>query len=99
MQLATQLSVVEYKDTEGRLFKVQVPNGVDPKFGVVIGPPFLDNLNLPHAIAVKLHNELYYRGLYTCNDIRNRRQDVMGAIQAAVKLTIEGVIESYECQQ
>lgn len=91
MQLDTQL----YTDSDGRMFRVLVPEGGDPKYGVIVGPPLLDNLNLPTVTMIKLHNELYHRGLFTYDDVKNRRSEVMSALQSALKLTIEGIVEAY----
>lgn len=87
---------VEYKDSQGRLFKVSVPNEtIDPKFGIIIGPPLLDELELPTAIMIKLHNELYARGILTAEDARVRIDEVNNSVRAALRLTTEKVVEAY----
>lgn len=89
---------VEYKDSQGRLFKVSLPDGVpdsQARHGMIIGPPLLDELELPIVIKTRLHNELYWRGLLTGDDAQRRISEVSNAIRAALKLTTEGVLEQY----
>lgn len=86
---------VVYTDELGRKFKVVVPQGGDPEFGVVIGPPYLDGLELPDSVMVRLHNELFYRRLFTLADVRRRPIDVDGALRAALKLDVQKILEAY----
>lgn len=89
---------VEYKDDRGRLFKVLIPDG-DPieraRHGIVVGPPELDDLGLPESVMVELHNQLYYRGLFTFVEVNKRRMDVIGALQAALSVNVNKIIEIY----
>lgn len=90
-----EMSEAVYEDELGRKFKVMVPDGGDPEFGVVIGPPYLDELGLPDSVMVRLHNELFYRRLFTLADVRRRPQDIDGALRAAFKLDVQKVMEAY----
>lgn len=92
------LREVEYKDPEGRLFRVLIPEN-DPddaaSRGIVLGPPRLTDLNLPLSFEVRLHNELYHRSLIEKKDVLQRRQDILGAIQAAARTDIERIFQLY----
>lgn len=82
----------------GRRYKVQVPDDA-PKHlwnaGIVIGPPDLTLLNLPKEIETRLHNELHARGIITQKDARKRTQDVHGALQSALRLDAQRIVELY----
>lgn len=63
--------------------------------GIPIGPPSLEPLGLPVAFDVALHNQLFHRKLFTPRDVRLRRRDVMSAIQAALKVDTERIVQLY----
>lgn len=89
----------KYTDPDGRMFKVLLPDDAPDEhtqYGIVVGPPSLESLYLPLEIEVRLNNELYYRGLFTKQDVRRHSTDVQGAVHAALKLDIQGVIACYE---
>ncbi len=89
---------VEYTDDRGRLFRVLLPES-DPieraRHGIVIGPPELDDLGLPESVMVELHNQLYHRGLLTYREATKRRMDVIGALQAAMMVNVEKILNLY----
>lgn len=90
---------VEYTDDRGRLFKVLIPesdNVEKARHGIVIGPPELDDLGLPESVMIALHNQLYYRGLFTLKEVNRRRMDVIGALQAALGVNVERIINIYK---
>lgn len=88
---------VEYLDTEtGKLYLVELPDDQSEdmaRFGVVLGPPDL-NIDLG-GFATRVHNELYYRKVFTFEDCRRRPMDVVSAVQQAVKLDAQVVTEAY----
>ena len=89
---------VEYTDDRGRLFRVLISDTdtIDrARHGIVIGPPELDDLGLPESVMVSLHNQLYYRGLYSIREANKRRMDVVGALQAAMMLNVEKILSIY----
>ena len=91
-----------YVDEEGRYHAVLLPNGTgedDAARGLPLGPPSLESLGLPQDIEVRLHNELFARRLFTGKDVRKRRIDVFGALQAALKVDIEKVVQIYLAQE
>ena len=88
----------EYKDREGRRFKVLLPEGVpdtEADKGVRIGPPDLDSLNLPLTVEIRLNHELAARGLFREADIRRRPQDVVGALMAALAVDAGRIRDHY----
>lgn len=82
----------------GRSYRVQVPEGA-PKHlwnaGIVVGPPDLTPLGLPKELETRLHNELHARGIITQKDARKRSQDVHGALQSALRIDAQRVVELY----
>lgn len=89
---------VTYKDPDGRLFKVLLPNDVpdtQAQYGIVVGPAELMDLSLPPEVEVRLNNQLFYRNLFTLAEVRKRPQDVIAALQAALKVDYQKVVEAY----
>ncbi len=85
---------VEYIDDDGRKWAVKVPKGEEDKaqMGIPIGPPDLSELGLPIDIEVRLHNQLYNRGLFTLRDVRRRRQnEIFASIQSALNVDVSKV--------
>lgn len=79
---------VEYRDNDGRLYAVMLPDGSPDShahMGIRVGPPAIRfGDGLMSAIAVSLHNELYHRRIYTEADARARLADVGQALRAAL---------------
>lgn len=87
-----------YADEEGRQFLVALPDGFsdsDAALGVLVGPPPLGSLKLPMEIEVRLNNQLFARGIFTYAQARNRRQDLFGAWQAALRVDCDRVAMIY----
>lgn len=83
----------------GRKYKVIVPDDADKstwQYGVVLGPPDLSALDLPPSIAIRLHNELFARGLITKKDASRRITDITGALMAALKTDAQTIHAIYE---
>lgn len=92
------MRLVNYKDSKGRWYKTQIPDGAPDshaRFGIVIGPPNLDSLELPPKIHTRLHNELFHRGLITRVDVMRRRIDIIGALQAALSVDSGIIVDLY----
>jgi len=87
-----------YKDDLGRKWAVLLPDGVPDEAaaqGIPIGPPPLDSLGLSLDVEVRLHNQLFERRLFTNRDALARRTDVLGAVQAAFKMSMQAVLLVY----
>lgn len=80
---------------DGKHVIVQIPEGEDPRYGIVIGPPDLSHLGLPHEVETRLNNELYVRGFITKKDVMKNRQEVMNAVLTAFTVTVDKIMESY----
>jgi len=82
----------------GKKYKAEVPADA-PKntwqFGLIKGPPDMSSLGLPPSIEVRLHNELFARGLITGRDVKKRAHDVQGALQAALKIDATTILNLY----
>lgn len=89
------MSESTYLDSWGRMFAVYVEEGRDPSTGIIKGPMPLDTLGLPQEVMVRLHNELYIRGLFTLSDVQRRPNDVLGAIQAAYGVDVQTIQALY----
>jgi len=72
------------------------PYETDVSLGIILGPPDVCALGLPDEVAVRLHNELFNRGLITSKDIKGRAQEVFAAIQAAYRVDTAAVLSLYE---
>lgn len=95
------MQVVEIEKL-GKKYKALVPDNDPPElwqYGIIVGPPDLSSLDLPPSIEVRLHNELYVRGLITKNDIKLRLRDLGLAIQFALGLDVQTLAALYEPQQ
>jgi hypothetical protein len=87
-----------YTDDTGRKHSVLLPEGVpeeEAEKGIPLGPPDLTELGLPEEIGVRLHNELFYRGIITGNDALRNRPSIMSAIQSCLKLSVDNVLGIY----
>lgn len=90
---------VTWQDDEGRQYVTLIPEDApdsDASIGVPVGPPSLSPLGLPKDIEIQLHNELFHRGLITATDVKRRQQDVISALQSALKVAAQEIILLYE---
>lgn len=85
----------EHTVIDGRHVVVQIPEGEDPRYGIVIGPPDLSHLGLPQEIETKLSNELYARGFITKKDVMRNRQELTYALISAFGITVDKIMECY----
>lgn len=89
---------VDYTDTDGRKWRVRVPDDcpVDRySEGIPVGPPALAALGLPLELEIRLHNELHARKLFTTRDAMRRPQEVTAALQAALKVNMQRLQSLY----
>jgi len=90
---------LSHEDAEGRLWRVRIPDHApdsDATMGVIVGPPPMDELGLPEEIAIRLHNQLYHRGLFTLKDVERRKGDVVGALHATLKVDVQRIVDIYK---
>lgn len=88
----------DYTDNSGRMWAVLVPDSedIDPAMGVPIGPPDLTALDLPEETAVRLHNQLFARGILTKSDLKGKQQQLFAALQSAYKVDITTVTQMFD---
>lgn len=89
---------VTYQDDDGRWLVSLIPDSAPDTHapqGVIVGPPSLEGLELPLDIEVRLHNQLFHRGLLTEQDVRRRPNEVTAAIAAALKLDAQRILSLF----
>jgi hypothetical protein len=82
----------EYVDEKGRKYAALM-NGSEQR--ILLGPPegMMETLGLPEPFATTLHNILYARGLL--NYAAAARQNLIGALQEAMQLDAQRLLEAY----
>lgn len=88
-----------YTDEAGRKTYVLLPDDAPDShapYGIRVGPPSLEGLELPEEIEIRLHNLLYARRILTVRDARSRRNEVLSAIQASLHSTLQNVLALYD---
>ncbi len=87
-----------YTDDTGRMWAVLIPDDhdADPSMGIPIGPPDLTGLYLPEETAVRLHNQLFARGILTKADLKSKQRELFAALQAAYKVDIAKVTQMFD---
>jgi hypothetical protein len=76
----------------------ELPAGVpdsEADRGIPVGPPPLAALGLPEATEIRLHNELFHRGLLRAEDVKRHPAAVVAAVQAALKVDAGLVMDCY----
>lgn len=76
----------------------ELPAGVpdsDADLGIPVGPPPLTALGLPEDTEIRLHNELFHRGLLRAEDLKRHMAEVVAALQAALRVDAGRVAECY----
>jgi len=92
------MRTVDYRDHDGRQWRVLLPEGVpdsDAHMGLPVGPPSLESLNLPLALEVRLHNELFRRSLLTARDVKRNPDGVAAAWRSAIRTDTMDIIALY----
>lgn len=92
---------VEYTDKSGRKTRVLLPDDApdsNAPMGIVIGPPDLSSLKLPKEIEIRLHNNLYDRGILTKEQAVSRRLEVFAAWQHALRVDVGAIVDLYQVQ-
>ena len=86
-------------ERDGKKYRAVVPDQADREtwqYGIPVGPPDLSELDLPVEIEVRLHNELFVRGLITLADVRRNMSSLQGALQAALRVDAQMIVQLYE---
>lgn len=88
----------QYTDKEGRLHAVYLPAGApeeDAHMGMSLGPPSLKDLGLPLEMEVRLHNELFHRGVLSYDDAKARSGDLVAALMATFRVDASKLQQIY----
>lgn len=87
----------DYQDAEGRWWATLVPIGHEDEapMGIPIGPPDASPLGLLPAQEIRLHNQLFHRGLLTAKDLKGRGREVFAAVQSALQVDVAAVTGLY----
>lgn len=89
---------VDWTDETGRVWRSLLPDGAveesAPHYSP-IGPVDTTSVGLPEEHAIRLHNELHRRSLWSWREVRHRRQDLEAAVRAALGVTTDSVIALY----
>jgi hypothetical protein len=87
-------------EKNGRMYVSRLPEGIpdsDAPMGVPVGPPDVDTLiDLPDKFAVRLHNELFARKIFTLDDTTKRQNEVRAALQAALSIDVQSIQSAYQ---
>jgi hypothetical protein len=89
---------VRHTDDFGRTYRVLIPVGApdeEAEHGLVLGPPDLSALGLPHEIEIRLHNALEGRGVITARDASDNPDEITRAVRAALKVSTQSVQAIY----
>lgn len=89
---------VDYIDKSGRKYKSLIPVGAPighASMGVLSGPPDLTSLGLTDDMTMRLHNELYARGLVDYSSVRSNLREVVSAIMHAFGVDAQRIVALY----
>jgi len=87
-----------YEDAKGRRWATLLADDMpdeDASLGIPLGPPPVEALGLPEEVEVRLHNELFAREIFTAQDAKRRINDVVAALQAALRVDAGLIIGLY----
>jgi len=96
------LREVRWEDHAGRYWLVELPDNVpdtDAEYGIILYPVDLSSLGLPIEIEVRLHNQLYHRGIRSGPEARLRQSDISTAIRTALRVDALRIIKLYEDEE
>ena len=84
-------------DQKGRKYATLVDRSGVEEMSIILGPPpdLMDSLKLSEPFATTLHNVLYERGLFTYKDIAANQKTAVGALQEALGIDVQKLVEAY----
>jgi hypothetical protein len=85
------------EDGKGRKYAILIDRSGTEEMSIILGPPegVVDELGLPEPFATTLHNILYDRGLLTYKDIAANQKVAIGALQEALAINAQKLVEAY----
>lgn len=84
-----------HTDEQGLKWIVKAPSEAEAGMGIVVGPPDISG-TVPEQYERSLHAELFNRGLITRDDVRARPQEIVAALQSALKIDATKIINLYQ---
>lgn len=89
----------QYEDDTGRVWTMLVPQReTNPALGIPVGPPDTTELGLPEELAVRLHNQLNQRRVFTFVDGKHRINEIEAALKAALRVDVMKVLNALQSQ-
>lgn len=86
-----------YEDDTGRLWTMLIPqHETNVALGIPVGPPDTSELGLPEDVAVRLHNQLNQRRLFTFDDGRHKINEIEAALKAALRVDVMKVLNALQ---
>jgi len=93
------MKLVDYEDKRGRWYRVSLPDtasDLDAPDGIPIGPPdVVDCLTLPEEVKAKVHNELFYREVWSFKTAA-RGNILQEALGSALSIDASRLLEAYK---
>lgn len=89
----------QHQDDTGRIWTMLVPeHETNAALGISLGPPDTTELGLPEDIAVRLHNQLNQRRVFTFADGKHRINEIEAALKAALRVDVMKVLNALQVQ-
>ena len=85
-------------ESDGKWYRVRLPDNApdsDATYGIVVGPPDVSTLGLPADVAVRLHNQLFSRHIFTLKEATSRSNELFAAWQAALRVNVQQLFNLY----
>lgn len=92
-----EMKTVTYTAPDGRMYLSLLPASAPDDhipMGVKLGPPdeLMEIAGWSEEVKVRLHNELFARGIYTFALARRKRHEITAAVMAALRVDTEVIM-------
>lgn len=87
----------KFTDSDGRMWARLIPDNAPEshaEMGVPLGPPSLVSLGYPSEVEIRLHNQLYQRGILVARDAADVMK-IQAAVMAALKIDALAIQQLY----
>lgn len=89
---------IDSTDARGLQRRIELPDDASDdeiNAGILVGPPDLSPLDLPPDLEVRLNAELWNRGLFTYADVLRKRNELLAAWQAVLRVDVTRLMALY----
>ncbi len=87
----------QHTDDAGRNWTMLVPeHETNVALGISLGPPDTTELGLPEEFAVRLHNQLNQRRVFTFEDGKHRINEIEAALKAALRVDVRKIMNALQ---